>query len=407
MASFNYVGRSGNGQKTQGVYEAPSAEVVASRLSERGIIPLQIELAKEEESIHNRFQYSLGLEAVSAQDLMMFSRQMYTINRSGIPLVKAIRGLASTSKHRGLQRILLELVEHLESGSSLANALRHYPKVFDRMFVAMVDAGENTGQLEQTFKQIAEYIQQDIDNRKRLSAALRYPSFVVLALIAAIAVVNVKVIPAFSEMYQKFSADLPWSTRLLIGMSDVFVNYWPHMLAVIAALAVMLHNYMKTEAGQRRWGRWKLKLPLVGYIIKLASMARYARGLALMLRSGVPINQALGLVAAAMDNFYLFEQFMRIRRSVERGDSLLQAHGQIRIFSPLVLQMISVGEESGRVEELLDEVAFFYESEVDYDLKRLGAKIEPLMIIVMAAFVMVLALGIFVPMWDMLAIQKH
>ncbi|MCV6624769.1 MAG: type II secretion system F family protein [Cellvibrionaceae bacterium] len=406
MASFNYTGRTADGRKTSGVYEAINADIVANRLAERGIIPLQIELHKERESWRQQLHYVLGLEAVSDQELMMFARQMYTISRSGIPLVKALRGLAGTCKHQGLKRVLTDLVEQLESGSSLANALRHHPSVFDRMFVSMVDAGENAGQLEQTFKQIAGYIQQDIESRKRLSAALRYPMFVVGALVVAIAVVNIKVIPAFSDMYNKFGAELPWATRLLIGMSDFFVNYWPHMLAALVLTAVAVSRYIKTEAGQRYWGRWRLNLPLVGSLIKQGSMARYARGLSLMLRAGVPINQSLGLVAAALDNFYLSEQIHSIRRSVERGDGLLQAHGQVRVFPPLVLQMIGVGEESGRVEELLDEVAYFYESEVDYDLKRLGAKIEPIMIVVMAAFVMVLALGIFVPMWDLLEIQK-
>ncbi|GAA6153400.1 type II secretion system F family protein [Pseudoteredinibacter isoporae] len=407
MASFSYIGRSSDGQKLTGSYEAANAESVASRLAERGIIPLEIHPEEEKQSFIDSLNEALGLERVEKQELIMFARQMYTISRSGIPLIKAIRGLASTTKQRALEKILLSIVEQLESGSSLANALRRHPSVFDNMFVSMVDAGENSGQLEQTFKQIAEYIQQDIDNRKRVSAALRYPSFVVIALSIAIAVVNIKVIPAFAQMYQKFNAQLPWSTKLLIGMSDVFVHYWPHMLAVIVGAILLLRQHLKTDVGQRQWGRLKLRLPIIGSIIKQASMARYARGLALMLRSGVPINQSLGLVAAAMDNLYLSEQVLQIRRSVERGDSLLQAHGGVGIFTPLVLQMIAVGEESGRVEELLDEVALFYEEEVDYDLKRLSAKIEPIMIVVMAAFVMVLALGIFLPMWDMLSIQTR
>lgn len=407
MASFSYIGRSADGQRLSGSYEAANAESVANRLTERGIIPLEIQPQVEQQSFIDELNKSLGLERVEKQELIMFARQMYTISRSGIPLIKAIRGLASTTKQRALEKVLLAIVEQLESGSSLANAMRHHPRVFDNMFVSMVDAGENSGQLEQTFKQIAEYIQQDIDNKKRVSAALRYPSFVIIALSIAITVVNIKVIPAFALMYAKFSAELPWTTKFLIGMSDVFVNYWPYMLLAVVALVLAVRQHLKTEIGQRQWGRLKLRMPIIGSIIQQASMARYARGLALMLRSGVPINQSLGLVASAMDNLYLSEQITQIRRSVERGDSLLQAHGGVGIFTPLVLQMIAVGEESGRVEELLDEVALFYEEEVDYDLKRLSAKIEPIMIVVMAAFVMVLALGIFLPMWDMLSIQTR
>lgn len=406
MASFHYVGRTSLGEKVEGIFDGANPEAVANRLSEKGITPLEIEEHKEAEKLSEKIEDLLGLETVSEKEIMMLCRQMHTISRSGIPLIKALLGLAGTSKNRVLRAILLDIVEQLEAGSNLATGFRRHPKVFSQLFVAMIEAGENSGQLEETFKQISVYVQNDIENKKRLKSALRYPFFVFVALLIAIVIVNIKVIPAFTQMFERFNTELPIATRILIGMSNLFVNYWPIILMVAVSIVVAIQQFMKTDKGKRYWGRKKLGLPLVGLIIKQASMARYARGFALMMKSGVPINKALGLVSAAMDNLYLCEQVLAIRNGIERGDGLLQSHSQRDIFSPLVLQMIGVGEESGRVEELLEEVAHFYEDEVDYDLKNLSATIEPIMIVIMAVFVMILALGIFVPMWDMLTIQQ-
>jgi MSHA biogenesis protein MshG len=231
--------------------------------------------------------------------------------------------------------------------------------------------------------------------------------FVLIAISIAMGIINIKVIPAFADMFANFGAELPVPTRILINISNFFVAYWLHMLIIIIAAISWFTHYIKTEDGSRWWGQKKLRLIVVGDIIERASLARYARSFGLMFSAGLPISNALELCARAIDNNYLGDKIRGIRAGIERGEGLYQTHVISGMFTPLVLQMISVGEESGQVDTLLAEVAEFYEREVEYDTKLLGDRIEPLMIIIMAGFVTVLALGIFLPMWDMYAIQKQ
>jgi len=281
-----------------------------------------------------------------------------------------------------------------------------HPKIFNNMFVSLVSVGENSGRLDLVFKQLSDYMERDHETIKSIKTALRYPAFVLIAITIAIAIINIKVIPAFAGMFSKFGAQLPLPTRILIGISDFFVNYWLYLLVAIVAATAWIYHYVNTPEGSRVWGRKKLGLIVVGDIIERASLARYARSFGLMLNAGLPLSNALELSARAVDNPYLGDKIRGIRTGVERGEGLFQTHLVSGMFTPLVLQMISVGEESGQVDALLAEVATFYEGEVEYDVKRLSDRIEPIMIVIMAAFVTILALGIFLPMWDMYNIQK-
>lgn len=406
MPTFDYQGRSAQGQSAKGQMEAPNLDAAASILMEQGITPVNIRPVTVSANADVDIGRLFGGGKVKAVDLIMFCRQMYTITKSGIPLVRGIRGLAAGLKHAEFQRVLNDVAQRLEGGSVLSQSMAKHPKVFDNLFVSMISVGESTGSLDQVFAQLAFYMERDEQTRKSIKSATRYPTFVVIALAIAVTVVNVLVIPKFADMFKQFKAELPLVTKILIGTSNLFVNYWWAIILVLGASVAGIWYYLRTPQGGIFWGEKKLKLPIIGSIIDRASMARYARSFSLMLRAGVPLNQALTLCARAIDNPYLAMKIDRIRRGIERGDSLLRTHVQAEMLSPLVLQMIAVGEESGKVEELLAEVADFYEREVDYDLKKLSDSIEPILIIFMAGFVTVLALGIFLPMWDMYGVQK-
>ncbi|VUD56784.1 Type II secretion system protein F [Thalassocella blandensis] len=406
MPNFKFQGRSEQGQAVTGTLEASSKDAVAGQLMGRGVTPIKIEEETAGANITKQINTLLGGDKVSTVDLIMFCRQMYTITKAGIPLTRGIRGLAAGVRHQKFQEVLNDVAERLEGGTALSRSLRAHPKIFNDLFVSMINVGETSGNLDQVFKQIGYYIERDEETKKRVKSALRYPTFVVMALAAAIAAINVWVVPAFAKMFSKFDAELPIVTKILIGTSNVFVNYW-YLIGIVVALGVFGFLYLiKTEKGKLWWGKQKLNLPIVGELIERASMARYARSFSLMLQAGVPINRALSLCAASIDNAYLGQKIARIREGVERGDSLLRTHNAAQIFTPLVLQMIAVGEESGQIEELLGDVAEFYDREVDYDLQTLTDKIEPILIITMAIFVTILALGIFLPMWSMYDIQK-
>lgn len=406
MPTFEYQGRSAQGELAKGHMDAPNTDAAASALLEQGITPVTIRQLAEASNANVDISALLGGNKVQPVDLIMFCRQMYTITKSGIPLVRGIRGLAAGLKHLEFQRVLNDVAQRLEGGSALSPAMGKHPKVFNNLFVSMINVGESTGSLDQVFAQMAFYMERDEATRKSIKSATRYPTFVVIALAIAVTVVNVAVIPKFADMFKQFNAELPLVTKILIGTSHVFVNYWWALLMVVGTAVAGIWYYLSTPQGAILWGQKKLKLPVIGSIIDRASMARYARSFSLMLRAGVPLNQALTLCARAIDNPYLAMKIERIRRGIERGESLLRTHIQAEMLTPLVLQMIAVGEESGKVEELLAEVADFYEREVDYDLKKLSDSIEPILIVFMAGFVTVLALGIFLPMWDMYNVQK-
>ncbi|WP_018277609.1 type II secretion system F family protein [Teredinibacter turnerae] len=405
MAQFSFEGRSAQGQSVKGEIAGASVDAVAAVLVGRGITPVRINEVSLGASLVKRINVVLGSEQVPVVDLVMFCRQMYTVTKAGIPLTRGIRGLAASVRHEHFREVLNDVAEKLETGMSLSRAMRQHPKVFDSLFVSMINVGESSGKLDEIFRQIGFYLERDEETRKRVKSAMRYPSFVVVALTIAIVVINIYVIPPFAKMFSKFGAELPIVTRGLIATSNAFTTYWPAMLIVLVMLVGGATYYLRTEQGAYLWGGKKLRLPIIGSLIERASMARYARSFSLMLSAGVPITQSLSLCAAAIDNPFLSAKIQQIRQGVERGETLLRTHLQAELFTPLVLQMISVGEESGQVDNLLRDVAEFYEREVDYDLKTLTDRIEPLLIIVLAVFVTLLALGIFLPLWSLYDVQ--
>lgn len=406
MAIYEFKGRNAEGRLITGQLDASTQEAAASQLLGRGITPVELIPFIEKLSISEKFARATNSGKVQPTELIMFCRQMHTISRAGIPLVKGLRGLSASLRNYTFQQALQDIVERLEAGVELSTAMRAHPKIFNNLFVSLVSVGENSGRLDLVFKQLSDYLERDQNTIKSIKTALRYPTFVLIAITIAMAIINIKVIPAFAGMFEKFGAQLPLPTRILIGISDFFVNYWLYLVVAIGGIIAWAYHYVNTPEGSRAWGRKKLRLIIIGDIIERASLARYTRSLGLMLNAGLPISAALELSARAIDNPYLGDKIRSIRTGIERGEGLYQTHLVSGMFTPLVLQMIAVGEESGQVDALLAEVAIFYESEVEYDVKQLSDRIEPLIIVIMAAFVTVLALGIFLPMWDMYNIQK-
>ncbi|HEY0924428.1 type II secretion system F family protein [Rheinheimera pacifica] len=405
MANFVYTARDTNGNAVSGQIEAGSEGAAADLLRRRSFIPLTIQ-RQAEQSKTSIGQLELWQAKVSLTDLILFSRQMYSLMKAGIPIVRAIEGLAQSTSSKRLQKVLGELVGQLENGRSLSVALAEHPKVFSRLMVSIVHVGENTGRLDEAFLQLNYYFEQELETRKQIKQATRYPFFVLIALVVAMFILNLAVIPQFANMFARFNAELPWSTKALLASSAFFVAYWP--LIIIAAIGATFgfRSYIKTDKGRVVWGRWRLVFPIIGNVIYRATLGRFARSFGMMLKAGVPMTSALTLVADAVDNEYMGEKIRDMRRNIERGESLLRVSQQSGMFTPLVLQMIAVGEETGAMDDMLGEVAGFYEREVAFDLKSLTAKIEPILIAIVAVMVLILALGIFTPMWDMLNAYK-
>ncbi|HEY9042189.1 MAG TPA: type II secretion system F family protein [Rheinheimera sp.] len=405
MPQFIYTARDSTGNAVRGELEAGSESAAADILRRRSYIPLTI--SRNDAADKPGFSSPvLWQRKVSLTDLIMFSRQMYSLMKAGIPIIRAIEGLAQSTNSVRLQQILQELVDQLENGRNLSQAMSVHPAVFSRLMVSIVHVGENTGRLDEAFLQLTYYFEQELETRKQIKQATRYPFFVLLTLIVAMFILNLAVIPQFANMFARFNAELPWSTKALLASSEFFIAYWPLMLLVAVATGFGFRAYIKTDKGLKVWGRWKIRFPIIGSVIYRATLGRFARSFGMMLKAGVPMTSALTLVADAVDNDYLGDIIREMRRNIERGESLLRVSQQSQMFTPLVLQMLAVGEETGAMDEMLSEVAGFYEREVAFDLKSLTAKIEPILICIVAVMVLILALGIFTPMWDMLNAYK-
>jgi MSHA biogenesis protein MshG len=237
--------------------------------------------------------------------------------------------------------------------------------------------------------------------REQVKSALRYPSFVVMAMAAAIVVVNIFVIPAFAGVFKGMNAELPLMTRVLMAFSDFMINYWYVLLAALLGAIFGFRAWVTTAAGQLAWDRMKMRFPVAGKIVHKATLARFSRSFALAFRSGVPITQALSNVALTVDNHFVAKKIEQMRETVERGETVLRAAVASGIFTPVVLQMIAVGEESGALDDMMQEIAEMYQREVEYELKTLAQQIEPILIIFLGIMVLVLAMGIFLPIWDL------
>lgn len=409
MPQFSYAGKSAQGGPLKGIIEAASAQAAAQALLSQNIVPISIEETKKVSGTNNSSGFDIGSlleQKVGLDEMIIFSRQMYSLLKAGIPIIRAIKGLSENASHKRFQEILKDIADQLEQGRSLSSAMVKYEKVFTRLTISVVVVGENTGKLDDVFLQLALYFEREQETRKRIKSALRYPTFVLIALAIAMFILNLFVVPVFTQMFERFDTELPIMTRVLIGTSNFFVNYWWLILIVLIATIISVKQYVNSTNGRLKWDKFKLKLPVVGSIIERSLLARYSRSFSMILRAGVPLTAGLSLTADAVDNAHMQMRIKTMRQGIEKGDSLLRVSKNSDLFSTLVLQMIAVGEETGRLEQLLEESADYYEREVDFDLKSLTAKIEPILIGFVAVMVLILALGIFTPMWNMMSAVK-
>ena len=399
---FSYRGKDNKGTLHQGTLAAVSPEAAASELMRRGVTPLSIREQNQNPSLITQLNnLPIFRKKVTLDELIVFCRQMYALTKAGIPLIRTLRGLADTTRSPALCEVLNSVTDRLEGGSTMATSMQAHPKVFSELFIAMIHVGENTGQLDDAFKRLSNILELERDTKRRLKQAMRYPTFVMIALLAALMVVNFLVIPKFASVFSKLGADLPFLTQVLVGTSNFLIGYWYIILLGVVATTVLVRQWKQTTQGQLTWDRYKLKIPIIGPLLELITMSRFARNFASMLSAGMPVTIALTVVSDATDNAWISSHLKEMRAGIERGESLLRTARQSDMFAPLILQMIAVGEETGAVDDMLINVADFYDEDVDYSLKRLAESIEPILIVAMGVLVLILALGVFLPIWDL------
>ncbi|MBI2510181.1 MAG: type II secretion system F family protein, partial [Betaproteobacteria bacterium] len=398
---FAYKARDSRGQMVQGVLEGADSGAVAGQLFNTGVTPLEISPSAAPRQSGTDLLARLTERKIEHTEVLLFSRQMYTLLKAGVPIMGALKGLEESSENKSLSRVIREIRESLDSGHELSVCLSRHPKVFNPFFVAMVRVGELTGTLEEVFLRMFHHLEFEKFMREQVKSAVRYPSFVVATMAVAIVIINIFVIPAFAKVYAGFKAELPAMTKALIAFSNFTVSYWWAMLIALAAAVVAFRFYVGTEQGRLVWDRYKFRIPVAGGIILKATLARFARSLSLAIRSGVPAVQALTMVARTVDNVYMARKIEAMREGVERGESVLRTATATGVFTPIVLQMVAVGEETGALDDLMAEIADMYQREVEYDLKNLASQIEPILVVALGVLVLILALGVFLPIWDL------
>ena len=402
MTIYTWRGRNPRGEAVQGQLEAETEAGVTAQLVLLGVAPVHIAVATPDAEVgKDNWLTSLSSRPPSEEDILMFSRQMYTLNKAGVPILRSFAGLQASATKPSMVEMIKDIRSSLDQGRELSAALLRYNKVFDTFYISMIKVGEMTGQLTQVFLRLSEHMEFERDVRERIKQALRYPLFVLVAMVIAVVVLNIFVIPIFAKVFAGFNTELPLITRGLLGFSAWMLAWWPLLLAGTFLGLAALRAYLRTPSGRYRWDALKLKLPIAGDIILKATLARFARSFALSSQSGVPLVQALTVVAHTVDNTFIGSRIEQMRDGIERGETISRCAAAAGVFTPEVMQMIAVGEETGALDSLLFEIAAMYERETDYNIKGLSAAIEPILLTVIAGLVLLLALGVFLPLWSL------
>jgi MSHA biogenesis protein MshG len=401
MPQFAYSARSATGQKIDGVLDAGDTNALAEALSAQGLVLVRAQPRSATNAANTGWLAHLFGERIKLIDMILFCRQLATLLKAGVPLLRSLRGLEESATNRRFAQVLSELQQQLESGRELSASMKLQPLVFSNYMVSTVRVGEVTGRLSEAFQGLYSQLKFEKENREAVTTALRYPSFVLAAAVAALVAVNIFVIPAFAGVYKSFKAELPPITLMLIKVSDFFLHFGWLLLALSILATVGFLAWIRTPQGLRAWHALLLHIPIVGALIHKATLARFTKSFGLALKAGVPVVDALNVAVETSGNVVIGERIATMGAAAERGEALARAARATGVFTPVVLQMIAVGEETGALDEMMAEVAGHYQNEVDYAIKSLGAQIEPIMILVLGGLILVFALGVFLPMWDL------
>jgi type IV pilus assembly protein PilC len=403
MASFIYKARNVQGESIHGIIDAADENKAASAIEHLGLIPIQIS--------HNTGSYSgsfmqFRIKRISRQELLIFTRQLSTLVATGAPLITSIQNVADQAQNPRFKQILGNIVSSLESGVSFSESLAQYPDIFGDLYVSLIKVGEAGGLLDKVLARLAELSVQEIDLRSRITSALVYPA--VLASVAFIIVnfVLVAVLPKFTAIFEASSAKLPLPTRALLGLSYLARNYW--WLMALAAVFILnaLRNYYRTPDGRRYFDSLFLRLPLFGPLTLKVMVSRLSRSIAALTKSGVPVLEALTVVETTVSNVVLQNMIKDTRAAISSGQSLTEPFKASGLFPPMVIQLINTGERTGRLDKMFDQIADFYEPEIEFTIRNLTSLLEPIMLLVMGTVVVFIALSVLLPIFNLISVIK-
>ena len=402
--AWTYKARDRQGHPISGEIEGESQQSVLNVLSERGLIPTTV-AAKAE---HMSLSGMLGnFGTAQRENLIVFTKKLMTLYRAGIPLLRALAIIERGAEDLGLQDEIVGISQDLHAGKPLSKALERYPRKFPAIYVASIAAGEASGTLDEALEHLAILIEKEMILARQVKSAMRYPTIVIFAIAAAMFVIMSFVIPRFAGLYGKFGAELPLPTKIVMGISSVFSSYWYIILIVVALGLFGLKKFTSTDKGRLIWDTFMLKIPLIGDLVLKANIARFSNMLTSLFKSGVPIVSCLNILKDTASNKAIAAEIGILADSFEKGQEVgLNAAQHYKHFPSMALEMLQVGLESGSIESIMGELASHYEMELDYKSRHLTAMIEPILTIIIGAMVLVLALSIFLPMWNLIKVFR-
>jgi len=406
LTSYNYKARDRYGVMASGRLEADDPKTVARQLEKQGFTPIAI--SPEETSVMSmRLEEVLaGLQTVKPQDLVVFSRQLASTLDAGVPLISSLDAVAEQIGNAKFRKVVVQVRKDIEGGATFSDALDKYHDVFSTLVINMIRAGEKAGILPQVLDRISNLLDKDIATRDKVKTATRYPVIVFASLGAAFVVMSVYVIPKFASFFAAFKAELPMPTRILMGVNFVIMNFWYWIVGVVVILGYVVRKVLETERGRYNWDRFILSTPVFGALFSKIYLSRFGRMLAAMLGSGIPILEALTITAATVENKVISHVILDIRKDVSQGKTLAEPMKGSKVFPPIAISMVAIGEKAGTLEHMLNKMADYFDREIDYTIDNLTPLLEPILIFGLGLLLLVFALGIFLPMWDLIKVYK-
>lgn len=403
MPLFAYRARNREGELVAGRTEATSKEALEKNLENQGLIPITVVGSRPAFDME-KVKSILG--RVSPDDLIVFTRQLGTMYKAGIPFVRTIKATADQTESKALRKILTTVREDVEGGKTFADTLSMHPRIFNELYVSMVAAGEAGGVMDEILNRLSTLLEKDADIKAKIKSATLYPKMVVGAVIAAIVILVTFVIPKFAELYGRFGAALPLPTRVLVAISVFFTKYWYIMALTVIASVIAFRIYIRTGIGRRHWDSIRIRFPIFGPLSLKASMSRFSMILGTLLKSGLPILTALEISGRAVGNVIVSDEVERVRNEIRGGKPLAKPMEESGFFPAMMIQMVAVGEETGKLDDMLLGVSDHLNSEVDYTIRNLSTLLEPMLLSVIFGMVLFIALALFLPMWDMVKLVR-
>ncbi len=398
MPLYTYRATTREGQIQEGSVEAVNEQIAESALRQQDLSVVSLEVGPKAAFGNISLDF---LNPITAKDKMLFFRQLSTMIEATLPIVQSLRILSSQTRNPNLHRVIEQISHDVEGGSSLSNSLAQFPNIFPQFHIGLIRAGETTGKLDQTLVYLANQLESDYDLISKVRGAMVYPAIVLMGLVIVGALMMVMVIPQLTAILEETGGDLPWTTRALIKTSGAMHDYWWVFVMIIIGAAGFLFWFRRQPAGKAILDLLKIKVPVVGLVYKQLYLVRFTRNLSTLLSGGVPIGEALRVVGGVLGNALYRDAVLRVQQGVESGESLAQIFQREPIFPPIVAQMASVGERTGRLVDVLEKLAKFYHRELDVAMKGMFAAIEPMLMIVLGVAVGVMVAAILMPIYNL------